>query len=373
MQTQMTKRRLFTLIGGVIVLATISYFRLTADAPPGYPEEPTTRPRKASAKGHIKTEVLSFSGKTMGTTYSVKFVPQGGITAEMAQVAVERALSDVNRSMSTYDPASEISAINRSTSTDPFPVSAPFAEVMNVAVEVHRVTAGAFDVTVGPLVRVYGFGPDAERALPPAEELAALAENVGLSYVRFDEAAKTVQKLRRGIELDFSGVAKGYGVDKAALALEKLGTQNYMVEVGGEIRVRGEKQSGKPWVLAIEEPVPGERGIHATLKLPRAGGALATSGDYRNFRTIDGKLVSHTFDPKSKRPVPKRTASSSVVRPTAAEADALATAMNVLEPERAISIANAKGFAVYLLTHQDGGGFTAMKSREFEKLVFERH
>lgn len=358
------------MIGGVIALAGISFWRLSADAPPHYPPEPGTRPRTSS--GYREAEALSFSGETMGTTYSVKFIPRSGVTTEMAQVVVETALSDVNQAMSTYDPASEISAINRATSPDPLPVSEAFAEVMKVAVQVHSMTDGAFDVTVGPLVRVYGFGADEQRELPPAEELAALAENVGLSFVSFDEGKKTVQKRRSAVELDFSGVAKGYGVDKAALALEKLGTRNYMVEVGGEIRVLGEKKPGMPWVLAIEEPLSGERRVHATLKLSAAGGALATSGDYRNFRNIGGKLVSHTFDPKSKKPVPRRTASASVVRPTAAEADALATAMNVLEPKRALAIANEKGFAVYLLAHKDGGGFESMKSRAFEKLEFEK-
>jgi thiamine biosynthesis lipoprotein len=222
-------------------------------------------------------------------------------------------------------------------------------------------------------VRVYGFGPDEERPLPPAEELETIAQNVGLDHIRFDEKGQTVQKLREGVELDFSGVAKGYGVDAAARALEKLKIENYMVEIGGEIRVRGEKKPSTPWVLAIEAPVADERRIHARLKFPPSGAALATSGDYRNFRNVGGKLVSHTFDPKTKQPVPRRTASASVVRPTAAEADALATAMTVLEPQRALHIANERGFAVYLLIHQEGGGFEALISNEFEKLDFDRH
>lgn len=371
----MTKRRLYALVGGVVLLFGLSFLRLRGDGPAEYPpqsteqELPARPPRNSKRGGATEARVAAFSGKTMGTTYSVKFVPPGEEMTQMAQVVVEGALLDVNESMSTYDPKSEISTINRSPLTTPLPVSAGFAEVMRVAVDVHALTDGAFDVTVGPLVRVYGFGPDDERELPPAEELTTLEESVGLHHVRFDDKGRTVQKLREGVELDFSGVAKGYGVDRAALALEKLGVESYMVEVGGEIRVRGEKAPRTAWVLAIEEPIPGQRRIHATLELPKSGGALATSGNYRNFRNVGGKLVSHTFDPKSKKPVPRRTASASVVRPTATEADALATAMNVLEPERAMSIANEKGLAVYLLVHRDGGGFERMASREFENLA----
>lgn len=371
MQAKMTQTRLFTLIGGVVALAFISFWRLTGQAPGDHPPEPEKHGSTPLVTNAQAPEVASFSGKTMGTTYSVKYIPRKGVGKERAQIAVEAGLASVNRAMSTYDPESEISIVNRTKLTTPLRVSDAFAEVMKVSVEAHAATDGAFDVTVGPLVRVYGFGPDEERALPPAEQLAALAENVGLSHVLFDEKGRTVQKLRAGVELDFSGVAKGYGVDCAARALEKLGIEAYMVEVGGEIRVRGEKAPSVPWVLAIEAPLVGERRVHRTLSLPPSGGALATSGDYRNFRNIDGKLVSHTFDPRTKRPVPRRTASASVVRPTAAEADALATAMNVLEPKRAIEIANERGFAVYLLIRQEDGGVEALASREFEKLAFE--
>jgi thiamine biosynthesis lipoprotein len=363
----MTKRRLLTLLGGVCALSLFSFYRLRGEA---------TAPEKlhgdfSPVDAHLP-RLATFSGKSMGTTYSVKFVPQEGVAEEKAQLAVETALRGVNQAMSTYDPTSEISRLNRSKTGGPLTVSEPFAEVMKVSVDVHAATDGAFDVTVGPLVRVYGFGPDEERALPPATTLATIAESVGLLHVRFDEKARTVQKLKDGVELDFSGVAKGYGVDRAARALEELGIVHYMVEVGGEIRVRGEKKPKTPWLLAIEEPLTGERRIHGTLSLPSSGGALATSGDYRNFRNIAGQLVSHTFDPRTKRPVPRRTASVSVVRSTAAEADAIATAMNVLEPKRALEIANQRGFAVYLLIHKAGGGFEARKSREFEKLAFER-
>src|SRR5690606_1185443 len=151
-----------------------------------------------------------------------------------------------------------------------------------------------------------------------------------------------------------------------------LGIESYMVEVGGEIRVRGEKKQNAPWVLAIEEPVAHERKLHATLRLAKSGAALATSGDYRNFRSVDGQVVSHTFDPRSGSPVPRRTASVSIIRPTAAEADGLATALSVLEPERAISLANKKGWPVYMLLHRQGGGFDAKMSEAFKHISWQK-
>lgn len=306
----------------------------------------------------------------MGTTYTVKYVPPHGGVRRVAQAAVDAALEAVNTAMSTYDPKSEISLINRTNIDSPMPLSAALAEVVAVAKRVHTVTGGAFDPTVAPLVRAYGFGPDEVDGIPSEEDLAPLKERVGMQYLRFDQAGPTLQKVREGVELDLGGIAKGFGVDKAAEALEDLGIEDYMVEVGGEIRVLGTKPEEKPWVLAIEKPKAGERRIHGTLSLPASGGALATSGDYRNFKKHDGETVTHTFDPTTKEPALRRTASASVVRPTAVEADALATAMMVLEPERAMQIANREGYAVYLLTHA-GGDFEAHESEAFSRFEMD--
>jgi thiamine biosynthesis lipoprotein len=193
-----------------------------------------------------------------------------------------------------------------------------------------------------------------------------------MDKLKLDKKEQTLTKTLDGVEVDLSAIAKGYGVDRVALALEKIGIISYMVEVGGEIRVRGLKNEKTPWLLAIEEPVPYERKLHATLNLSETGAALATSGDYRNFRELDGKLVSHTFDPRSGGPVPRRTASVSVVRPTAAEADGLATALSVLEPERAIAVANAHDWAVYMLIHRDGGKFDARMSEAFKRVEWQK-
>lgn len=367
----MTKRRLYSLVAGVAVLASISWWRLSEDTPP-LPHRPGELPpqHRSDPRGEAPGEVAvgSFSGETMGTTYTIKFVPPHPGVEEVLKAASETALFAVNASMSTYDPKSEISGINTSTLEGPLPVSESLNEVLAVAAQVHEQSEGAFDITVGPLVSAFGFGPEKDAPPPDDETLARLDRSVGMHLLVLDSEARTLQKLSPGTQIDLGGIAKGYGVDKIAEALENLDVESYMVEVGGEIRVKGRKPDDSPWVLAIEEPNPGERRIHGTLSLPDSGAALATSGDYRNFRKIGDRVVSHTFDPRTKRPVKRRTASVSVIRSTAVEADAWATAMTVLPTDRALNIANSRDIPVYLLTHDDRGGFTAHQSESWKTL-----
>jgi len=376
----MTKRRVITLVGGITVLGAISWWRLGSTDGPPLPAKPARVAALNSLAADEKAGFVSFSGKTMGTTYTVKYVPPHPGVLGMPEAAVEGALSAVNEAMSTYDPKSELSALNRAPANQLLPVSPELMEVLRLSADTHAATRGAFDITVHPLVNLYGFGANAKDSPPEKEEVVAVRERVGLHLVEISKSANTFRKLRDGVEMDLGGIAKGYGVDRAALALEDLGVHDYMVEVGGEIRVKGAKKDRVPWTLAIEEPTSKARKVHATLELPSAGAALATSGDYRSFRKIDGRTVSHTFDPRTFAPVPRRTASVSVIRPTAAEADALATALSVLSPDEAIDVANERGWAVYLLLHPSepetergptAGGFTPRKSRAFETLRFQ--
>ncbi len=352
METSSTQYRRAAIVALVLAIIAIGWWRLTPEAAP---------------------DVTSIAGLTMGTTFSVKYTSPGPNADELAASAVRAALDDVVKSMSTWEPDSEISRLNRAEAGVPHALSEAFAEVLGLAIEINSKTAGAFDPTVRPLIGAFGFGSNASEERPGEEELSAIRNRVGIELIEFDRKSMTMTKRIPDVELDFGGIAKGYGVDKVAEALERLGVTNYMVEVGGEIRVRGEKGKGAPWTLAIEEPLRDARHLHAVLKPSAAGGALATSGDYRSFRKVDGQIISHTFDPRSGEPVARRTASVSVIRPTAAEADALATALGVLSPEDALELANREGWAVYLLTHDRNGGFTPWKSRAFEKLDFREH
>lgn len=378
----MSRPRLITLSLGVIALAFISWWRLAGDRPqlPERPEELRQSGAHDSAPNPDPTGVLAFAGRTMGTTYSVKYVPPHSGVLGMPEVVTESALSAVNESMSTYDPDSEISIINRARAGTRVVISPDLLQVLTLSMRVHEETRGAFDITVGPLVSLYGFGATPAKGPPDEEVLSAMKQRIGMNLLEVRPEERSVQKRHDGVELDLSGVAKGFGVDQVAAELEKLEVVDYMVEVGGEIRVRGKKPDGSPWKLAIEEPTPLDRKLHATLVLPEGGGALATSGDYRNFRRIGQRVVSHTFDPRTRQPTPRRTASVSVVRPTAAEADALATALSVLTPDEALELSNQQGWAVYLLVHsmtlhgkgQERPSFVASASDEFKKLTFHR-
>lgn len=372
----MSRRRLVSLVLGVVLLSALTVWRLSREGQPeapslgGPPEERTT---KVTPHPATSAEVSAFSGQTMGTTFSVKYRAPQIPSPAIAMTAVENALALVDESMSTYRPDSEVTLLNLEREGVFRPVSPEFLQVLTLSEKIHRLTGGAFDITVGPLVRAYGFGARALPSVPAQEELERLRSLVGMEHLVIETAPARVKKTKAGTEVDLSAVAKGFAVDQAAEALIRLGIANFMVEVGGEIRVLGVKSAGQPWTLGIEKPTPEERALYLTVSLPEPGGALATSGDYRNFRKVGEQMISHTFDPRTGAPVPRRTASVSVVRPTAAEADALATGLGVLEPQRALKLASEQGWAVLLLVHKSGvhksgGDFEVLKSAEFAKL-----
>ena len=327
------KRRPWFLAAGLLVLVGLSVWRLYL-AP--------TPPRLVIARGEV-----------MGTTYVVKVVARtreqqsDEAASEMSQ-AVRDALSAVDTAMSTYKPESEVSRFNAGPADQPVTLSPGLREVLALAFEVNKTSGGAFDITVGPLVDRWGFGAKGElKDVPTDAELAALREGLGHRHLALDTKAGTLAKNRAELRIDLSAIAKGYGVDQAAKALSAAGWTDYLVEVGGEIRVLGRTETGKPWRLAVERPSASERAVYQAIELER--GAMATSGDYRNFTVVDGTRYSHTIDPNTGRPVTHRLASVSVIAPTCAEADALATALNVLGPSRGLELARREGVAALFL------------------------
>lgn len=359
----MTRRRLLVLTLGMLGLLCLFIWRVALPVGPPKPD----RLDRSEAKIETKSlpDLVSLSGNTMGTTYSVKFYSALPSIQEKAQARVDQTLEAVNSAMSTYDPASELSLLNRMDANVPFSASEQLFFVLSLSNNVHKLTRGAFDVTVGPLVGAYGFGAHAQQAVPDSGRLALLNQHVGMQHVTLDSGARTVTKGHQEVNIDLSAVAKGYGVDRVAMALESLEINNYIVEVGGEIRVKGTKANQQPWTLGIEFPDPTTRRIYMTLSLSPDGNALATSGDYRNYHKVGETLVSHTMDPRVGRPVPRRTASVSVIRPTAAEADALATALGVLLPDEAIELANTQDWQVLLLLHANDDAIVPRASRSF--------
>ncbi len=293
-----------------------------------------------------------FTGETMGTTFTVKVVdlPRAVDRAGVAQV-IEARLADVDGAMSTYREDSELSRFNRSRSTDWVAVSAPTVSVIEAALAVSRLTAGAFDVTVGPLVNLWGFGATPPgRGLPTEAEVRTAMARVGYRYLHTRRAPPGVRKQRAELYVDLSAIAKGFAVDEVARALEDRGIGRYLVEVGGELRAGGLNHDDRPWAVAIEQPRAEIRSLQRLVRLEDK--AIATSGDYRRFIEVGGKRYSHTIDPRSGHPVDHRLASVAVIHASALQADALATALMVLGEQDGFALARREGIAALFLLRE---------------------
>jgi FAD:protein FMN transferase len=295
---------------------------------------------------------LHLSGRTMGTTYSVKYRPgPDAPSLQVIQMEVDALLTGINRTMSTYDQNSELSRFNRMRTTDWVPASASLLAVLKTALEIGSQSEGAFDITVGPLVTLWGFGPEFHPDRIPLEaDIAAARARSGPDKLTVGDTA--IRKHRFDVFLDLSGIAKGYGVDRVAELMTAHGIEHYMVEIGGEIRVRGLNARDTPWRIAIEKPLTGERSIQGVLGLSDI--ALATSGDYRNFFEIAGRRYSHIINPATGWPVDHHLVSVTVLADTSMRADAWATAFQVLGPERGMAIAERIGLPVLFIIERDG-------------------
>jgi thiamine biosynthesis lipoprotein len=300
------------------------------------------------------TRELKLTGPTMGTTFTVKVVTDestDGIRASLER-DVRRVLDDVDETMSTYRPESEIEAFNRG-GTEPFKASPGFLEVVTEAQRVSRLTGGAFDITVGALVDVWGFGPPGAADAPSEEELQKLVAVTGYEQLEVDVEAGTLRKARTDCHIDLSAIAKGYAADRVSAALVQQELPDHMVEVGGEVRARGRNGSGQAWQIGIERPSTDGRALHSVVPLSNL--SLATSGDYRNYYERDGVRISHTIDPRTGWPITHNLASVSVISPSCMTADALATGLGVLGPEQGFDLAERQDIpALFLIRVRDG-------------------
>jgi thiamine biosynthesis lipoprotein len=295
------------------------------------------------------------SGSTMGTTYSVKLIAPGeDVDRDRLRTRIDETLAAVDGLTSTWRDDSELSQFNANPSTDWIEVSAELCATIETALAVSRQSDGAFDVTVGPLVNLWGFGPDGQRREPPDDAaLDAVMTNVGYEGITTRCDAPAVRKRSGGMYIDLSGWAKGYGVDRLAAVLDDYRLKDYLVEIGGELRVRGRNAEGKKWAIAIEAPSTTTRRPHSVLRLTDT--SVATSGDYRNYFDHDGKRYSHTIDARTGRPVTHDLAAVTVISDTAAYADAMATALLVLGPDAGLTLAEDLGIAGYFLVRNQAG------------------
>lgn len=308
-------------------------------------------------------ELVHLNGPTMGTTYNIKYTQQAGIPdSSHLQTEIDRLLEQVNDQMSTYREDSELSRFNQHQSSEPFQVSEQTATVVKEAIRLNSLTLGALDVTVGPLVNLWGFGPEARRdTVPTEQELAERKAKTGIEYlsVSGDFLSKTLPNLY----VDLSTIAKGWGVDVVADFIESQGIENYMVEVGGEMRLKGRNAQGIPWRIAIEKPSVQERSVQEIIE--PGDMAIATSGDYRNYFERDGMRYSHIINPQTGYPIDNKVVSVTVLDKSSMTADGLSTGLMVLGEEKAMAVAELNQIPVFMIIKTDDG-FREVASSAFQ-------
>ncbi|MBK1702218.1 FAD:protein FMN transferase ApbE [Thiococcus pfennigii] len=314
--------------------------------------------------------LLEVTGPTMGTFYSVKVArPPAELRTETLRETVTAVLDQVIAEISTYDPTSELSRLNADPTTDWVPVSAELLDVVAEGQRISELSGGAFDITVGPLVNLWGFGPEhRDGTVPDAAAIAAALERVGYDKLALRAEPPAIRKARGDIYIDLSALGEGQGAARVASALEARGVTDYMVAIAGAIRVRGHNAKGAPWAIAIEEPTPGRRSVHRIIEI--SDGALSTSGDYRNFFEEGGQRYSHEIDPKTGRPIAHSLASVTVVDADATRADGLATALMVMGEARGPALAEAEQIPAYFIVREDAG-FRVVSTAAFQRYLRE--
>jgi len=312
-------------------------------------------------------QTISITGNTMGTTYSIKIIDnlRHEIDSEELKSKIDSVLQNVNQQMSTYIPDSEISRFNQLTSSDWFPISNDFYDVIIQAQEISQLTGGAFDITVGPIMEVWGFGDDIYKNnwQPPSKlEIEKVLKSIGFNNISVGKNA--IKKINPDINIDLNAIAKGYGVDVVFGLLQGLGYENILVEIGGEVRCIGLNKDGEPWRIGIDKPIlgimPGTE-LQAVISLDNQ--ALATSGDYRNYFEYDGELFSHMINPLTGYPTHNSVASASVIAPNCMTADAIATALMIMGKDGLTLINTIDSIEAMIIIRTDNNAFKSLESK----------
>lgn len=305
------------------------------------------------------SSLQQLSGQTMGTTFTVSIVG----AHQIMPAEITGILSTLEAGMSTYRDDSELMQLNRAPLNTWLNVSPPLFEVLALSQAISALSEGAFDISIAPLVNLWGFGPQLRErdSLPDSDSIEALLADVGYEYLQLNPSQQAVMKTRN-IQLDLSAIAKGYAADQIAALLDERQLENYLVEIGGEIRSRGGNARGEPWRIAIEQPGNDDREALRLIAVTTAG--IATSGDYRNYFMLDGVRYSHTLNPDNGYPVNHALTSVTVIADSAARADALATAFLVMGESAARTLADKTSIAAYFV-EQTADGYRESYSRAF--------
>jgi len=284
---------------------------------------------------------LKIAGRTMGTTYHVTVIVGSLSPAPDLKPFIEKRLAELNQSMSTFQPDSEISRFNALPAAGrPFAVSPDFYAVARLGQTLYEITGGAWDGTIDPLVDLWGFGRSPRReGLPPESEIRARLQRVGFHQIDTTQPGHLIKR-RATITLDLASVAKGYAVDALAQLIRERGYTNFLVEIGGEVYAAGHRIDGTPWRIGINQPdaaAPANQ-VYQMVRLENR--AFATSGDYRNCFEFEGRRYAHIIDPRTGYPAARHVVSVSVLAETCALADGLATALMVMGPQAGLALIN---------------------------------
>ena len=308
--------------------------------------------------------VEEFGGPTMGSTYSVKYLrSEGAPGPDLLKAEVEAILAEVDRQMSTYRDDSLISQFNRAPAGSCLDMPDELLQLVRAGQDLAQESSGAFDLTLEPLLNLWGFGPQARaERVPSAEQLAEARRRTGHRHLRIEgqQLCKDVD-----LQLDLNSIAAGYTVDKLIERLLELGVSSYLVDVTGELKAAGRKPDGQPWRIAIEAPRDDQRVAQRVLQLDGYG--ISTSGDYRNYFEENGRRYSHTLDPQTGAPITHKLAAVTVADASTLRADGLSTVLMVMGPERGLAYAEQAGIAAFFVT-RDGEGFVTQTTAAFEQL-----
>lgn len=315
-----------------------------------------------------KIESFTLTGETMGTSYHITVVvPANHSIEDFAglDALIDTALVKINQLMSTYISDSELSLFNQLPKNQWYSVSPETFAVIDYSLYLSSFSQGKFDVTVSPLINLWGFGAQARTNFPSDDDIIQAKQFVGWQSLLLDKENLRIKK-EKPLSVDLSAIAKGYGVDHIALLLEEQGIHHYLVEIGGEIRVKGKNKAQQLWRIGVESPSFYQSGVQEIIQLDNQ--AIATSGDYRNFFERDGVRYSHTIDPETGEPVIHNIASITVLDDSAMKADGLATAFMVMGEERALALATEHNIPIYILLYKNDT-FDAVYSPSFKRYL----
>ncbi|WP_145599781.1 FAD:protein FMN transferase ApbE [Yersinia frederiksenii] len=312
---------------------------------------------------------IDIEGKTMGTFYSVKVSGATTPDPHQLQQEIDALLEQANDDISTYRKTSVLSRFNQYRGTEPQLITQGMADIILQAQRIGRDTDGAMNITVGPLVNLWGFGPEKQPInIPTQDQIERARQQVGLQHLKLisDNRGEWLQKDLPDLYVDLSTMGEGYGVDLLVNMMMRKGITNYLVSVGGAVSSRGVNGQGRPWRVAIQKPTDQENAVQALVDLQ--GYSISTAGSYRNYFEQGGLRYSHVLDPATGRPINHKLVSATVIATTALEADGWDTGLMVLGTEKALKLAEKKGLAVYLITKTDQG-FTAVMTPQFKAFL----